>query len=84
MREWQVTTKYAYTFDSTKSEWADSRPSFMNCPYHAHNDFLEAHGMATERALIPILKALLRTHGTRIADATYASFPPGAERYCHA
>ena len=35
--------------------------------------------MANERAAIPVLYALLRTHGTRIADATYTSSPRGAE-----
>ena len=40
--------------------------------------------MATERAAIPVLQALLRTHGTRIADATYTSSPCGTERVCQA
>ena len=38
--------------------------------------FWEACGMATKRAAIPVLYALLRTRGTRIVDAIYTSSPP--------
>ena len=38
--------------------------------------FWEMHSMATERAAIPVLYTFLRTHSTRIADATYPPPPP--------